>query len=190
MHSAIIEFIAGMVESACRKESNVFGYEVWTHHILNVVKFGKMLAEEFKADGEVVEIAALLHDYAGIMDSSLYDEHHYHGAVEAGKILERLDYPAEKIKLVKHCIFSHRSSRQIEKKTDEAICVASADAMAHIDQIPSLLHLAYSGYNMSTDEGVEWVRNKISRSWNKLCPAGKEIIGDKYNCVMKILDSN
>ena len=39
-----------------------------------------MLAKNFDADVEVVELAALLHDYAGIKNSIYSEEHHIYGA--------------------------------------------------------------------------------------------------------------
>ncbi len=176
----IIRNVSNLVQDQCKKESNIFGYEIWTHHIIVVVKYAKLLAKKLEADIEIVEISALLHDYASIKDKSMYDEHHIYGAIEAEQILNKLDYPKEKINMIKECIISHRGSLNIKRVTKEEICIASADAMAHIDQIPSLLHLAYCKRKMSVDEGAIWVSDKIERSWNKLCLEAKEIIREKY----------
>lgn len=32
--------IEKIVEEACRAETNVFGYDIWAHHILQVVNIG------------------------------------------------------------------------------------------------------------------------------------------------------
>ena len=71
--------IEKIVGEACRAETNVFGYGIWAHHILQVVKISKKLAKRFSADPEIVEFGALLHDYAGIKDHSLHKEHHIQG---------------------------------------------------------------------------------------------------------------
>jgi hypothetical protein len=42
---------------------------------------------------------------------------------------------------------------------------------------------------MSVEEGTEWLRNKLERSWNKLTPEAREIIKDKYEANMIILKS-
>jgi uncharacterized protein len=141
------------------------------------------LSEKLGADKEIVEIAALLHDYASIKDKSMYEEHHIFGAIEAEKVLKELNYPQDKIERVKECIIQHRGSVTLEKTTKESMCIASADAMSHIDQVPSLLHLAYCKMKLNVSEGAKWVRGKIERSWNKLCPEAKEIIRDKYESV-------
>jgi len=78
---------------------------------------------------------------------------------------------------------------QIEITTKEALCVASADAMTHIEQVPSLLHLVYYKRNMGVTEGANWVSKKIEWSWNKLCTEGKKIIKEKYESAQIILKS-
>lgn len=186
----ITKKIEQIVEEQCKADTNVFGYGIWTHHIVIVVKYARMLAHRLDADLEIVEISALLHDYASIKDKELYKEHHIHGATEAERILKKLNYPIERIEAVKDCILSHRGSISKEIKTKEALCIASADAMAHIDYIPSLLHLAYVKLEMNTDDGAKWVREKIERSWNKLCPEAREIMLDKYNSAINVLKSN
>ena len=59
--------------------------------------------------------------------------------------------------------------------------------MAHIDQVPSLLYLTFARFNMGIDEGTTWVREKLERSWNKLCPQGKAIMCDKYAAAQRLL---
>lgn len=184
---SLISRITNMVEEQCKSDTNIFGYEGWTDHITVVVKYSKLLAKELNADSEIVEIAALLHDYASVLDKELYSEHHIHGAIEAEKILLTYNYPKDKIERVKECIIEHRGSVVLEKTSRESICVASADAMFHIDNMPALLHLAYCNKGMETSEGAKWVRNKIERSWNKLCPEAKKIMKEKYDSVQCLL---
>ena len=179
--------LRSIVEGACKKETNKYGYGIWSHHIVLVVKYGKLLAQKLEADSEIVEITALLHDYASIKNDSLTLEHHLHSAQEADKILRSLGYPDDKITAVKQCIVSHRGSVDIEKQTVEAVCLASADAIAHIDQIPSLFYLVFVQHQMDIDEGTAWIKAKLERSWNKLCPEGREMIKEKYEAAKKIV---
>lgn len=186
----VSELIRKEVEEKCKSDNNIFGYGIWTHHIVNVVKYSKMLAEKIGADIEVVEIAALLHDYASIKDRAMYEDHHIHGAKEAERILKELNFCEEKIEKVKECIISHRGSVKKDKKSKEAICVANADAMSHMDNIPSLLYLAYCNKQMSIDNGAEWVLGKIERSWNKLSDEAREIMKEKYESIQKVLKTD
>jgi len=166
----MIAEIARIVEHACTQESNIFGYGIWTHHITLVVRHSRDLCTLFNADPEIVELAALLHDYASIRDETLYEDHHVHGPLEAEKLLSKYDYPPEKIEAVKECIASHRGSVSGEPMTPEAACLANADALAHIEQVSSLLHLVFVRRGMGIDEGTAWVRAKLKRSWAKLNP--------------------
>lgn len=183
----MIEEIGKIVEDACKNDSNIFGYGIWSHHIVYVVKYAKQLAEKLGADLEIVEIAALLHDYAGIKDSLMVEEHHLHGAVEAGRILNKFDYPEDKIQRVKDCIITHRGSVSMKRLTPEAECIASADAITHVYQVTSLLHLAYVKNNMGINEGKEWVLNKIERSMKKLCPEAREMVCEHYLKIKEVL---
>ena len=183
----MIHDIERMVEQVCKQETNIFGYTIWTHHITNVVRNAKQLAKLLGADIEIVEIAALLHDFASVKDKALYKDHHINSAIEAEKILKNFDYPAEKIAAVKHCIETHRGSVQEQQRSIEAECVASADAMAHIQNVPALLYSAYTRRGMEIDEGIQWLKKKLERSWNKMIPEAKDMIKDKYEAAMKIL---
>jgi HD superfamily phosphodiesterase len=158
----LIQCISNIVEEQSKKDTNVYGHGAWTYHITTVVKYAKLLAEILGADKEIVEISALLHDYASIKDESMLDEHHIYGAIEAEKILKGFNYPEERISRIKDCIIQHTGSEHLERTTKEAVCIASADGMAHIDQVTSLLHLVYYKRKMDVNEGANWVSQKIA----------------------------
>lgn len=183
----MIKKISQLVEDACKKATNPFGYGDWQYHICSVLKNAKILAKKLKADEEIVEISALLHDYAGILNIELYPDHHIHGAKLAKEILEKYNYPKEKIAKIQHCILAHRGSKNIPQETLEAKIIASADAMAHFYNIPSLMYLAFVEYKMNIDEGAKFVLEKLERSWKKLTlPEAKEMVREKYEAVKKL----
>lgn len=183
----MIHDIERLVKQVCRKETNIFGYTIWTHHITQVVQNAKQLAKLLGADLEIVELAALLHDFASVKDKSLYEDHHINSAIEAEKILKSFDYPDEKIAAVKHCIETHRGSITEQRRSLEAEGVASADAMAHIQNVPALLYSAYIQRNMDINVGIKWLRRKLERSWNKMIPEAQEMVKEKYEAALKIL---
>ena len=76
MSNSIIDKIRNISEEACKQETNIYGYGIWNHHIIDVVKYSKLMAEKLGADEEIVELAALLHDYASIKNSDHIKEHH------------------------------------------------------------------------------------------------------------------
>ena len=101
--------------------------------------------------------------------------------------MSELGYAPAVIGAVQHCILTHRASQDLKPATAEAVCVASADAMAHIAQVPSLLHLAYVRKKLPVDEGALWVRGKLERSYRKLCPEAKLLIGARYQAALELL---
>lgn len=188
--SKLIYFLSDLVENECRKDTNIYGYQIWSHHILQVIAFSNDLAKQLDADQEIVTIAALLHDYASVKDERLYKEHHIHGMNFADEFLSQWGYDEQKKEVVKKCIFTHRGSFYSNQILPEQKCVASADAMAHIDQSNSLLYLAFCKKRMSIEQGCEWVDKKIDRSWSKLCSEAKTIIYDKYISTKNVIGSN
>jgi len=182
----MIEKIKEDIKRRCESPNNFFGdgsYE----HIESVAKNAVELAKLYHADVEVCEIAGWLHDIASITDYKLYENHHIHGADMAEKILRSYDYPADKIELVKLCILNHRGSVLKEKTTKEEICVADADAISHYDTLPSLFYLAFVQRKLNIDDGLEFVKSKLERSYNKMSKESKEYYQDKRNMIQAIL---
>ena len=183
----MIEELRRLVERACAADSNHFGYGIWSHHITAVADNARRLAPRFGADPEIVEIAALLHDYASVKDVALYRDHHLHGPVEAEKLLRGFGYPQQRIDAVKHCIAAHRGSVEVEPVSAEAACLRSADAMAHVQNVPSLLYLAYRHHGLDIDQGARWVRAKLERSWHKLDDEVRELVRAEYRAALAVL---
>jgi uncharacterized protein len=187
MRDDIIKYLCKEVERRCQMPSNHFGMGCF-YHIQAVVNHSEVLAETYNGDKEVVIIAAWLHDIASITDYDLYEEHHIHGAVIAEKILQEFNYNADRVKLIQQCIRNHRGSVLSSKMTIEEICVADADAISHFDNVPSLLYLAYVNKKLGIEEGREFVRNKLKRSYEKLSDKSKLLYKAKYDQVMEVLN--
>jgi len=75
----------------------------------------------------------------------------------------------------------------MHKNTPEEICIADADAMAHFYSIPSLLSMVYKEKQLSIDEGKEFVKNKLNRSYNKLSSKGKTLVEQQYEAAKLLL---
>lgn len=178
----MIDKIRKIVQKECLKKDNWS----WDYHIAPVVRYAKQLAKKLGADEEIVEISALLHDITRLKGDS--ENHHISGPIEAERILRELKYPQEKIDKIKHCIHAHRGGQNIKRETLEAECVASADGMAHFDNVPALLYTAFVRKQMDIEEGKNWVRNKLGRSWSKLIPEAKELVLPKYESVKILLE--
>lgn len=181
----IVKEVEKIVEKECKKPANIFGCGFLTYHIMSVVKYAKLLAKRFGADKEIAELAALLHDIGVIKGDK--KNHHISGVREAEKILRKLNYPWRKLENIKHCIYAHRSSKSIPRKTIEAKCIASADAMSHFDEIPQLFESAFIRFKMNPEEGKQWISNKLERDWKKLIPGARKLVKDKYEAAKLIL---
>lgn len=186
MREDIFENLRHEIYSRCQKSTNKFGMGCY-YHIIAVVKNAEILAEEYGADKEIVMIAAWLHDIASITDDSLYELHHIHGAEMAHRILKEYGYDDKKIALVENCIRNHRGSISAEKISLEELCVADADAISHFDSVPSLLYLAYAQKGMGIEEGRTFVKDKLTRSFQKLSAASKKHYQGKFEKVMEVL---
>ncbi|MCX6796092.1 MAG: HD domain-containing protein [Candidatus Falkowbacteria bacterium] len=178
-----------IVKNACAKRKNYFGSRTWEYHILPVVSHSLKLGKILKADLEVLELAALLHDYANLVDNKKFNsQHHKYGAIFAREILENLKLPENKINQVADCIYSHRGSLKIKAKTLEARILKSADAMSHITELADMFFLTYGIHRLGSLEGAKWLKEKLRRSWHKIMPEGKKLVREDYIMAIKILN--
>jgi len=186
MRKDILKNLQKEIYDRCQRETNKFGIGCY-YHIVAVVKNAEILADKYGADKEIVLIAAWLHDIASITDYNLYDLHHIYGAKMAYSILKEYDYDSKKIHLVQECIKNHRGSVNLKKNSLEELCVADADAISHFDSVPSLLYLAYVQKGMGMEEGKEFVKDKLTRSFQKLSTESKKHYQNKFEKVMEVL---
>lgn len=98
------------------------------YHVKRVEKIAEKTAEEENADKKVVKASVFLHDIGRKKeDSGEIENHAEWGAKEAKKVLEDLDYEQEFIQEVKHCVRSHRYSKEPDPDTLEAKVLSDAD---------------------------------------------------------------
>ncbi len=184
----IVEKIKNFVEEECNRPTSKYGSEPFLCHFAPTVKYAEKLADELGGDKEVIIIASWLHDIGSIMEGR--GEHHIVGAEIAEKKLRELNYPEEKIALVKQCILNHRGSKQNERNSIEEKIVAEADALSNFDAIEGLFKAAYTYENKTQAEAKESVRQKLENKWNKLhFEKSREIIRPKYEAIMLLLDN-
>jgi len=181
----IIEEVRKFVEEECKKPTSKYGYEPYIFHFIPMHSYAVILAEKLKADMEIVELAAWLHDIGSIIEGRA--NHHIVGAEIAERKLRELNYPEERIQLIKKCILNHRGSFPMEKQTKEEQIIADADAMSIFDNIGGIYRAAFTYENKNQGEGTNAVRQKLINSYNKISPEAKEIIKPKYNAAMLLL---
>lgn len=160
--------------------------QTWQYHLLPVIKNACMLAEKYGADRDVVEVAAIFHDYADLLDFANRDNHHILGAELAEGILIQDGFDQEFVDKVKLCIVNHRASVVKEKFSKEEICVADADAISHLDSVVELI--CWRAYlNEDIMACNDFVKTKIKKSYAKMSKESQEMFKDKYESIMKVL---
>jgi len=166
------------------------------YHINAVVKNAMLLASKLKADIEVVEMGAYLHDIGRteVRDRDfLYyanNDHHIVGEKVAGEFLKNLGYDTDFIEKVCHCVLTHRGRKGPNPETIEAEIIANADAMAHFDTFLDIFNI-FLKTNKTFEKAVEEIEAKMNRNWNKklTLPEAKKISKEKYEAIMLIIKS-
>lgn len=160
--------------------------QTWNYHLLPVIKNACFLAEKYGADKDVVEVAAIFHDYASLLNFANRENHHILGAELAEGILLQDNFSQDFIDRVKLCIKNHRASVLREKFSIEEVCVADADAMSHLDNFVELIcWRAYLGEDIKKCN--DFVKTKIMKSYAKMSKETQEFMKDKYESIMRIL---
>jgi uncharacterized protein len=165
---------------------NAYGYEIWEHHIAPMITIANEMAHLHEADAEVVRIAVLLHDLAGIEEFDKAKNHHVHGAEKARLLLREAEYPEEKTELVAQCILHHWVSVPMPKETAEEKCLADADAAAHISDLPSLFFEAFEEKGMEFEKGIHCVQRKIQKDWQRMSEMARMRYAQQYTEIMGI----
>jgi len=182
----IVQKIKNFVENECKKPSSKYGYEPFPFHFIPMAKYAEELANEMGGDKEVILIAVWLHDIGSIIFGR--DNHHITGAKIAEQKLKELQYPAEKIELVKKCILNHRGSQQNNRDTIEEQIIAEVDVMSNFDNIAGIFKAAFVYEDKTQGEAKDSVRKKLENKWNQLhFENSKRIIKPKFEAVMLLL---
>lgn len=183
---SVVQKIKNFVENECKKPSSKYGYEPFSYHFVPVVNYAKKLVDELGGDKEVVLIAAWLHDIGSIIYGR--EDHHITGSNIAEKKLKELNFPVEKIELVKKCIFNHRGSQKNKQKSIEEKIIVEADAMSAFDNLSGIFKAAFVYENKNQGEAKNSVRKKLENKWSQLhFENSRRIIKPKYKAAMLLL---
>ena len=182
----IINEIKHFVENECKKPSSKYGYEPFLFHFVPMVNYAEKLANELGGNKEVILIAVWLHDIGSIIYGR--ENHHVTSTKVAEEKLKELQYPADKIELVKKCILNHRGSQQNERDSIEEQIIAEADVLSNFDNIAGIFKAAFIYENITQGEAKDSVRQKLERKWKQLhFENSKKIVKPKYEAAMLLL---
>jgi uncharacterized protein len=189
MENNIVEKIRKYVESVFSLPEAKYK-ESYENHFVPVVHFVRELSKKLNVDDnekEIVEIAAWLHDIGSIIHGR--ENHHITGAEIAEKKLRELNYPEEKIKVVKKCILNHRGSCEDVNNRELLIegILVDADSMSAFENIDGLFQAAFLWENLNQQQARKSVKEKLIRKYNQLSETSKELIKPKYEAAMILL---
>jgi uncharacterized protein len=185
--SDIVSEIKKYVENECNKPTSKYGYEPFSFHFIPTVNYALELQSKLGGDKEIIEIAAWLHDIGSIIEGR--ENHHISGTKIAEAKLLELNYPEEKIELVKKCILNHRGSVKSERDSIEEKIIAEADILSNFDNIAGIFKAAFTYEGLTQGEAQAAVKKKLTNKWNQLhFPESKTIVAPKYNAAMIILE--
>ena len=190
MDTILVKTISALVEQACASKLNKIGYEIWKYHIKPMVPLAQELAGIHGADTEIVTLAVLLHDLAGVEDISKRESHHSFGAQRAREILSLYHYPADKIELIAQCIYNHRADLNLPKSHPEEFCVSDADMLINVLDIPSLFYDAYHNEHLGIAEGDAWIQAALELYWEHVSSLSQTHFQDRYNLVKQLSKTN
>ena len=167
------------------KENSQDHYDFWNEHIKHVYEEATKQAQKHNADLEIVKMGALLHDIALIKMVGTREEHHINGKKIAKDFLESINYPQERKERVLGCVLHHRSSKNAE--SNEELCVADSDILAHFDNIPMLFDLMFNAKKMSLEEVHKEMPIYLEKDFEDLSDRAKEDFKEEYELYKKVL---
>jgi len=183
----IIEEARKFAEEECKKPSANYP-TAYGLHFISMHKSAKELAKKLKADEEIVEVAAWLHDIGSIICGR--ENHHITGAEIAEKKLKELGYPEDRIEKVKLCILNHRGSKEKENTRDsiEARVIADADAIDAFNDVSKQFVVCLVHEKLSLEEAKRSIIRKLQNKWNQLSlEESRQMIKPKFDAAMVVL---
>ena len=169
-----IDNVLKYVKEECEKykETSEDHYDFWDEHIQYVYNESIWLATFYKADLEIVALGALLHDIALVLKVGTKADHHINGEKIARKVLEENNYDSDKMERVLKCVLNHRSSKNATNL--EEMCVADADILAHLKNMPMLFSRVCSNSKSPKDIREE-MKKILTKEYDDLSDKTKEL---------------
>ena len=181
----IVEKVKEEIIKLCEeyKNNSLDKFDFWNEHIKYVYEESIELAKKYDANLEIVSLGSLLHDIALIKNIGTKKDHHINGKILANELLNKYNYPKEKLERVLGCVYNHRSSKNATNI--EELCVCDADILAHFDNIEMLYNLAKNKYQIKQDEIINWIKDCLNRDYEDLSDRTKEFYKNQYDLTIR-----
>jgi uncharacterized protein len=139
------EFFDNLKEQIREYFEETGGHEI--EHTERVYRLSLTIAKTEDVDLDILRASALLHDIARKKQEEMNDKicHAEEGAKMAKDILEKTEFPKNKIEQVWYAIKSHRYSGGIKPNTNEAEILQDADRLDAMGAVAISRVFAYNG---------------------------------------------
>lgn len=172
-------------EELREKMKTILG-EIGSHdfsHTERVYKYSLLISKDLDVDLDIVKASALLHDTAKHKElKKEVKDHAEQGAIETRKILEKTDFPKEKIESVCKCILLHNKKEDLDS-VKEVRVLKEADGLETIGAIGIARTFSYIGednpWNLSSSKNpLNLLIKRLSLDYFRL-PIAKRLAEEK-----------
>jgi uncharacterized protein len=162
-------------------------------HTERVYKYAIIISKGLDVDLDIVKAAALLHDIARSKENKgKIKDHAAQGAIEARKILEKMDFPKEKIEIVCKCILMHNKSEDLPEMKEVRV-LQEADGLDIMGAIGIARSFSYNGeshsWNISSPENPMNLLKILARLDYYKLPAARELAKRRIKIMDKFYNS-
>jgi len=179
----IFSEVERIVKQAC-VTSAFYPESSWVHS-QNVAKIARSLAAKNKGNQLVAYAAGLLHDLGSVRYGR--ENHHWTGARDAAVILKSLGFAPSFVAKVTHCVYAHRGSVNVKRKTRESVWVAAADAIDHFVRIDELISVTKNDLLLEEADARIFLLEKFKRDWEKIPDEARPLVRKDYEKALSSL---
>lgn len=168
----------------CEENYKRTKYDYWNNHVKHVVEIANNLADKYGADKEIVEIGAILHDIAKVLEIRKNESHNIVGSEIVSELLQKYSLSQNKIDQIQNCILKHSGKVNLNELTIEEWCVRNADSISVFNNITILYYLAFAEYKMEYSEGQQFVKDMLKMKFNNIDEKLQSLYKDKYDIII------
>lgn len=157
-----IKYIINKINKIISLPSSKIGNDYYKNHLLPTAYYSYLLANKIKEDVEVYIIAGLVHDIARYKAKRIH-KHEYYSAVIVEKWLKEINYPKNKIELIKININNHREGKEINGNYKYKI-ISDADVISFIKHIDFFINFE----RKNGSDIYKWLKLKKQQMYDKI----------------------
>lgn len=157
-----------LVDKAYRENNQEIGLWLWENHTQKVGEIAVSLAEKYKADKELVTVAAYLHDFGDAFVDRKSSQFEEINNKNTQQVLSEAGYSNSEIVEITKIISKHSCKDGNLPSSLEEKVLATADAISHLD-LNLCLQFCWMKIprNISFEEWLKWMNKKVDKEFEK-----------------------